>query len=242
MTQSIGTKLFNTHSHKWFSLGTFVFFFVGHHCAHLSFESLRPECRDIKHWKRVSTLCVLLCVALGVCMGLTVYVTFWGETTSIMLQLYPMTMEINFAKILVCLFAILTLPLPFLAAREMIVISIPRKKSIHNNNNNKNKDSPTEWWLQSERQLTPALHVTLTCVIWFVSTVLAILAPSLNDILNVGGCFSGSLIAYILPSLFHLALKGYTNEACFLLLFGLVVGIVGTFFALRTMLAHLGMI
>uniref|UniRef100_A0A7S1D7Z0 Amino acid transporter transmembrane domain-containing protein n=1 Tax=Cyclophora tenuis TaxID=216820 RepID=A0A7S1D7Z0_CYCTE len=213
------------------SLGTFVFFFVGHHCAHLSFDSLRKDIRDIKHWKQVSTLCVLLCIFLGICMGLTVYMTFWSETTSIMLQLYPNTDEINVAKILVCGFAIFTLPLPFLAVREMIVVSIPHSEKVEDC-----------WWLQGETQLIGRYHFALTFIIWFIATMLAILAPSLNDVLNVGGCFSGSLIAYILPSLFYFSLRGYSREACFMMVLGLVVGVMGTFFAVRTMLMHLGML
>ena len=229
-----------------------MFFFVGHHCVHLGYESLRSDVRDMRHFRMVSTLSVCICIFLGICMGFTVYFTFWRTTTSIMLQLYPNCIEVNVAKLLVCGFVIFTLPLPFFACREMLILCIPSSSSSAPSSMPppsplKTLDSPTtkpkspklDWWLLEEKQLIPSLHFGLTILIWAIMTVLAILAPSLNDILNLGGCASGSLIAYILPAMFYLQLRGYSREAVGMLAFGLAVGTVGTYFAMTTMIRHI---
>ena len=174
----------------------------------------------------------MLCIFLGLAMGFTVYFTFYRETTSIMLQLYPHTIEVDFARLFVCGFVMFTLPLPFYACREMMIMCIPRDPQCL-------LEGRLEWWLLQEKQLVASLHYGLTFLIWFVATVLAILAPSLNDILNLGGCASGSLIAYVLPGLFHVKLKGWCRDAVIMLAFGSFVGSVGTFFAAKTMIQHI---
>jgi len=221
------------------SLGTFVFFFVAHNCAHISYETLREDIRDMKHWKQVTTIEVLLCMALCLCLGFSVYMTFWDDTTSIMLQLYPVTMALNIVKVLVCIFSVFTIPMNFFAAREMIIISFPSLPPIVDENGSRR---PSEWWLQAERQLIGPLHFALSLFKWFIVTMLAILAPSLNDILNVGGCICGTMIGFILPSLFWFRLKGYSHEALFMLVVGTMVGTVGTFFAVKTTLQHMGIL
>jgi amino acid permease len=84
-----------------------------------------------------------------------------------------------------------------------------------------------------ERQLVLCLHVLITIKLWFVVTALATVAPSLGDVLDLVGCATGTLIAFILPSLLALKLQGYSHLAAFILIVGVIVGVVGTTFSLK---------
>jgi amino acid permease len=84
-----------------------------------------------------------------------------------------------------------------------------------------------------ERQLILPLHVIVTVKLWIVITGLAIVAPSLGDVLDLVGCATGTLIAFILPSLLALRLQGYSHLAAIILIIGAVVGVVGTTYSLK---------
>jgi amino acid permease len=79
-----------------------------------------------------------------------------------------------------------------------------------------------------ERQLKLPYHVAVTMSLWGMTTLLAILAPSLGDVLDLVGCATGTVIAFILPALFSFRLRGYTHFAACILVVGGVVGSVGT--------------
>jgi sodium-coupled neutral amino acid transporter 11 len=90
---------------------------------------------------------------------------------------------------------------------------------------------------EEERQLKQPYHVVVTVSLWSLTTLLAILAPSLGDVLDLVGCATGTVIAFILPSLFSFRLRGYTHLAAFLLVVGGVVGSVGTTFSILKLFA-----
>ena len=201
------------HTHT-YSLGTFVFLFVGHHCAHLAFDTLKKEHRDMHHWRQVTTLSVCITSLMCVLIGYSVYATFWNTSTAVMLQLYPATKQLNFVKIVVCIYSIFTVPMNFFAGREMIISLFPRSPKVLNDRGE--LEQPLEWWLLAEGQLIGPFHFALSFMQWFFMTLAAILAPTLTDILNVGGCLTGSMIGYILPCLFYFKLKGFAKEPAFL--------------------------
>lgn len=98
---------------------------------------------------------------------------------------------------------------------------------------------PSPTWLLPEgdgRQLTFAWHYSLTFGIWLSITVLAIKSPSLGDVLNLVGSFSGTLIAFVLPAAFSFKLRGYSQMAWIILIVGGVVGFLGSTFALAKFL------
>lgn len=82
-----------------------------------------------------------------------------------------------------------------------------------------------------ERQLKLPYHIAVTISLWGLTTLLAILAPSLGDVLDLVGCATGTVIAFILPALFSFRLRGYTHFAAFILVVGGAVGSVGTTFS-----------
>jgi amino acid permease len=84
-----------------------------------------------------------------------------------------------------------------------------------------------------ERQLILPLHVIVTVKLWIVVTGLAIVSPSLGDVLDLVGCATGTLMAFILPSCLALRLQGYSHLAAFILIIGGVVGVVGTAYSLK---------
>ncbi|KAL7465231.1 hypothetical protein ACHAXS_005561, partial [Conticribra weissflogii] len=92
---------------------------------------------------------------------------------------------------------------------------------------------PPSWIVPGSngRQLAPAFHAIITFLLWLIVTILAIKAPTLGDVLDLVGAFTGTMIAFILPGLFSFKLKGYTRMSCAILVIGGVVGSVGTFFS-----------
>lgn len=90
--------------------------------------------------------------------------------------------------------------------------------------------TPKNWLLpDDDRQLQWLGHVGVTFKLWLVATGLAIAAPNLGDILNLVGCASGTLIAFIIPAILSFRLEGYTNLALLIVVVGGVVGIFGTY-------------
>jgi len=66
-----------------------------------------------------------------------------------------------------------------------------------------------------------------------VVTGFAIASPNLGDVLDLVGCASGTLIAFILPGMFAIRLQGYSHLAALILVVGGAVGTVGTICSLR---------
>jgi amino acid permease len=78
------------------------------------------------------------------------------------------------------------------------------------------------------RQLSFLWHAALTFVLWMLATMCAIKSPSLGDVLNLVGAFTGTLLAFILPAFFSFKLKGYSHISFTILAIGGIVGICGT--------------
>mmetsp|Transcript_29272 Transcript_29272/g.44289 ORF Transcript_29272/g.44289 Transcript_29272/m.44289 type:complete len:480 (-) Transcript_29272:1012-2451(-) len=89
------------------------------------------------------------------------------------------------------------------------------------------------WLLTSGgRQLILSYHVAVTLTLWAITTTLALLTPNLGDVLDLVGCATGTILAFVLPSLFFAQKKGYFSfTAILLLIVGGIVGIVGTVFS-----------
>jgi amino acid permease len=98
-----------------------------------------------------------------------------------------------------------------------------------------------KWLLDhDDRQLVLAGHVAVTGKLWFVTTCLAIAAPNLGDVLDLVGCASGTMIAFIIPALLSLRLEGYSHLALLILLVGGTVGTVGTFCSMKKLFRDVG--
>jgi amino acid permease len=235
--ESTYTKWFEIRSGYIESLGTFVFTFVAQHTVNLAYESLRPQHRTVESWKHVSTYSVFLSASLSLAVGIMVYVTFWEHTSSAIFELYPSLKAVAVAKLLLCFMMMFTYPLPFFSARNVIIQLIPW--SNDDELPTQREDQPTKsWWLSDGRskQFVPSLHVVVTVFLWGITTLLAILAPSLADVLDLVGCTTGTVIAFILPALFSFKLRGYSHLAAFILFVGGAVGLVGTYLSLQNMI------
>jgi amino acid permease len=100
--------------------------------------------------------------------------------------------------------------------------------------------TPKNWLLaDDDRQLRVGGHAILTTCLWFFCTGLAIAAPSLGDVLDLVGCFSGTIIAFIVPALLSFKLEGYSHLALLILAVGGSVGTVGTYFSIRKLFVDL---
>eukprot|EP00547_Thalassionema_nitzschioides_P009989 CAMPEP_0194229836 /NCGR_PEP_ID=MMETSP0156-20130528/44097_1 /TAXON_ID=33649 /ORGANISM="Thalassionema nitzschioides, Strain L26-B" /LENGTH=322 /DNA_ID=CAMNT_0038962399 /DNA_START=612 /DNA_END=1580 /DNA_ORIENTATION=+ len=258
------------------SLGTFVFSFVSQHTVHLAFESLKPELRTLKNWKRISSWSLGLSAFVSTSVGLVVYMTFWQQTTSDLFNLYPLVPVINIAKLLLCVTMLLTFPFPFFTCRDMIIVAaiaivssrhtLPQEESedVHSQEDYNNLEEPLlqdkqeqqtgseseakthqpivedeppyhpSWLLPSEnsRQLILSYHVTVTLILWATTLTLALVTPNLGDVLDLVGCATGTILAFVLPSLFFARKKGYFSlMAILLLVVGGIVGTVGTLYS-----------
>jgi amino acid permease len=93
---------------------------------------------------------------------------------------------------------------------------------------------PPSWIIPNSdgRQLTFLCHAALTFAIWLIVTVLAIKSPSLIDVLDLVGAFTGTMLAFILPALFSFKLNGYSHTSLAILVIGGAVGLLGTSFSL----------
>lgn len=101
---------------------------------------------------------------------------------------------------------------------------------------------PKNWLLPTDdRQLQLIGHVTMTVKLWIVTTCLAIAAPSLGDVLDLVGCATGTLIAFIIPALLSLQIEGYSHLSLLILLVGGLVGSVGTFFSVKKILEDINL-
>lgn len=329
------------------SLGCFVFTFVCHHTVNLAYESLPPQLRNPKVWRRVSTNSIALAAEASLAIGVFAYATFGAQTPADVLMGYPSNINlVNIARLLLCLTMVLTFPLPFLTCREMTILicldmhkfyymhglnrlnifgpisvcysgaatiwtcirrrwhtrqntpmqrvvddgdevgefvqmqhpsffrswrqkrrgyrttnegfSDPaatqalitsiggeRGKEINpsplsSRSGDPSSDSettissihvPTPSWILDDRQLSLPWHAALTFTLWLIVTICAIKSPSLGDVLDLVGAFTGTLIAFVLPALFSFKLKGYSNLSLIILAIGGFVGLLGTVYS-----------
>jgi amino acid permease len=101
-------------------------------------------------------------------------------------------------------------------------------------------DTTKNWLLpDDDRQLCLMGHICITVQIWLIVTGLAIAAPSLGDILDLVGCASGTLIAFVIPGLLSFYIEGYSHLAMVILTVGGVVGTVGTYFSIKQLVADI---
>jgi len=96
-------------------------------------------------------------------------------------------------------------------------------------------------WLlpDDDRQLRVLGHVCITIQIWLVATGLAIASPNLGDILDLVGCASGTLMAFVIPGLLSFYIEGYNHLAMIIFTVGGAVGLVGTYYSIRQLVADI---
>lgn len=230
--------------------GTFLFAFVSQHVVHLVFLSLCPRDRNLTSFRRVSTLGVVLAASIMVGVGLPVYLTFWEGTSSSMFLLYPASKSavVNAARLFLSMGVILTYPMPLFGLRDCLVRLLPtggdgEMRTMIKTNNilpeettslivSGEKIFPSQSHRASTPMLIAPLHAGLTIILWLVSLILALSVPSLGVVLNVVGCISGSLIAFLLPGLCWIRLVGWSVLAVFFCIAGTVLGCLGTYYSL----------
>jgi amino acid permease len=218
--------------------------------VHMAYASLKPELQTLRHWRRVSSWSLSLACAVSLAIGCFAYMTFWQAQGSDIFEMYPNLLVISIAKLLLCGTMLLTFPLPFFSCREIFISfwTHPHKEPALTPPVNGetceleqpllspplNPEDPSDTeispYLIGEGQLLLVYHVALTVALWLVTTGLAIVAPNLGDILDIVGCATGSAIAFVLPALLSLKLRGYNLQALVLLTVGVAVLIVGTFY------------
>jgi sodium-coupled neutral amino acid transporter 11 len=228
------------------SLGTFVFTFASNHTIHLVFQSMKPSQR--KHFGRTTSLGTALSTGIAMSMGFFVYITFWDTATSNIFSLYPPSGWAELCRGLLCISMLLTYPFPFLATRELLVLSFVsshQEKNLEEGDVMPSEESrplfkhppPREWRPSrillpgSDRQLRPKFHIGLTVALWLFTVVLALNASSLGSVLNLTGCATGTAISYIIPAVFSYKCRGPTILGALLFTVGGLVGVIGTYYS-----------
>ena len=92
---------------------------------------------------------------------------------------------------------------------------------------------PAPTWIipgGNSRQLSCFWHAALTFIVWLLATMCAIQSSSLGVVLDLAGAFIGTLLAFVLPSIFSFKLKGYSHLSLAILLVGGGGGLLGTIF------------
>jgi sodium-coupled neutral amino acid transporter 11 len=222
--------------------------FLQQHMVHMAYASLKPEVQTLRHWKKVSSWSLSLACAVSLAIGCFAYMTFWQAQGSDIFEMYPSLAVISIAKLLLCGTMLLTFPLPFFSCREMFISLWTHSRKEPDQTRSvevesceleqpllplapeDRSDAEISPYLIGEGQLLLVYHVVLTVALWLITTGLAIVAPNLGDILDVVGCATGSAIAFVIPALLSLKLKGYNLQALVLLTVGVTVLIVGTFY------------
>jgi len=131
-----------------------------------------------------------------------------------------------------------------ISTREMIILSLPQQRQrdetgehqilIHHHQKTEKITLPT-WLIPGfDTQLVTPYHEILTIFLFMLSSYLALAAESLNDVLNLVGCATGTVIAFILPSLLWIKLRGFAAFPLFLLIVGGATGTIGTIAVLKT--------
>lgn len=180
-----------------------------------------------------------------------------------MFNCYPDILATDLAKLLLSLTMLMTFPLPFFTSREILIISFLKSSGDGKTGNNNGDDAEaplivlernqadeeqdetmvaarsesSSFLLPGEgNQLKLPYHICGTVGLWMLVVSLAITAPSLGDVLDLVGCASGTLIAFVMPGLFSLQINGYTTQGAILLGVGGLVGIIGTSFSLQRLI------
>mmetsp|Transcript_22830 Transcript_22830/g.47638 ORF Transcript_22830/g.47638 Transcript_22830/m.47638 type:complete len:167 (+) Transcript_22830:89-589(+) len=163
--------------------------------------------------------------------------TYWENTESDLLQEYPPLAAVDTARILLSLGMVLTFPMPLLSLREIVALCIFEFPDEPLSSGFGRDDEALTKTKLNKITYGPVSHFVLTVLLLAFSLILALVANSLGDILNLNGCISGSLIGFILPAIFSYQLEGrVTILGATLFGTGAFVGVVGTYFTVKTML------
>lgn len=253
-----------TFSQKWLevrpgvikSTGTFVYGYVAQHTVHLVFRSLKEPVRNLNGFKGVSTISTALALSIFLCVSIFPYMTFYEKTKSDLFDIYPAVPLVDWARILVSVAMLFTFPINLFSLREMLVQSLaaptakrylPRDcppteydsllgtEAMESTDFSDVEQGVTE---ESPVYLDWTHHAGLTIFLWALSLTIALTPASLGDVLNLVGCISGALIAFVLPAAFAIRLRGYnTTLNSVLFLTGCFVGCFGTYFGFKDMVS-----
>lgn len=176
---------------------------------------------------------------------------------------YPDIIPTDLAKLLLSLTMLLTFPLPFFTSREILILALVKSGVVRDGQNGRGggdaeaplivleRDQPGEEEGEEQgaaptqsslllpgegNQLRLPYHIAWTVGLWMLVVTLAISAPNLGDVLDLVGCATGTLIAFVMPGLFSLQINGYSTQGAILLGVGGLVGMIGTIFSLQRLL------
>lgn len=158
------------------------------------------------------------------------YLTWADDTEEVITNNLPNPTFKGFVNLVLVVKALLSYPLPYYAACELIEVTLFRGKP--------KTVFPTFWALDGELKVW-ALGVRILVVI--ITILMAVFIPHFAILMGLIGSFTGTMLSFIWPCYFHLKIKG--NELkkgdiaynWFVIFLGCLFGIIGistSFYAL----------
>ncbi|XP_064614204.1 putative sodium-coupled neutral amino acid transporter 11 [Liolophura sinensis] len=197
------------------AIGIMAFAFMCHHNVFLIHASL--ENNTSKRWKIVTHSSFIVSLVIMMVIGVAGYVTFKTYTQGDLLESYCHRDDLaNTGRFLFAVTIMLTYPIECFVTREVVELS-----------------------LFASRQPSPTLrHIAVTVTIAILAAALSITTDCLGIVLEFNGVLVASPLAFVIPSILVIKLRGepyfsWRNVVPTLVfLFGVFVSVVGTVMAI----------
>eukprot|EP00605_Chrysophyceae_sp_TOSAG23-4_P002638 GSChrysophyteH1.ASY1.ANO1.2914.1 assembled CDS len=277
---SLGHGTLSMFSSRLFAgIGTLSFAFVCMHNSFIVFRSL--EVRTEENWRTVSRGSVLFCFVLATIFGFAGYLSFGDRIEGDILNNFIVERKpIDWARAFLAICMIFVYPMEMFVSRHCLcslmndidekartsgevetgteltssrhnLISKSGDSTASETSSDDDDDGITETPGDFVRSRENRQHVTVTMIVWFTSTVLAIIFDDLGVVLALTGAVAASCLGYILPGIIYMVsyqdsfqdawLKAKTSETfwdmtiamkqfhtpLFMVMFGALVAVFG---------------
>lgn len=156
--------------------------------------------------------------------GYVCFLTFQDDTQQVITNNLESAVFKGFVNLFLFVKALLSYPLPYYAACEIIEKSLFRGSP--------DTVFPTIWYPDGDLKIW-GLAVRICVIVG--SVFMAVIIPHFAILMGFIGSFTGTMLSFIWPCYFHLKLKGHTLQLktvmfnCFVIFLGLLFGTIGVY-------------
>ncbi|XP_020500909.2 probable sodium-coupled neutral amino acid transporter 6 [Labrus bergylta] len=204
-------KLFVISSKSAYAIPTMAFSFLCHTTILPIYCELdRPTKKRMQNVTNVSISLTLLFYLISALFG---YLTFYAHVDSQLLLSYDTYLHhdimVMTVRLAILLSVLLTVPLIQFPARKAVILLL-------------RGDRPFSW----------LIHIITTLIILGVVLLMAIFVPDIREVFGVVGSTTSSCLLFVFPGIFYLKISGRPFRtfdsigALFLVVFGLIMGII----------------
>ena len=88
-------------------------------------RSLRPQHRNMRDWRKVTSISITLSYVVFLGLALFAYMTYWDDTTADLFLQYPVDVPIvSLARVFLSVSMLFTYPMPMFALREIVALCL----------------------------------------------------------------------------------------------------------------------